>query len=328
MKKNILKIPPSVNKKLETLQGQDIVAGCAVQYTADALRDGALAHLKVELRDSGLHVPEHIVPSASQGRFSYRNIHGHEKVRDDLPVQVLHHPVETPSWGVTYRTHTVWLPHKAYPKDFYPPRVNAITLHCSDTSAACSSFAIAARVNEVLSPASPDFDKHLLENLNLLQENFGTCGIEPADTSVDEYTRTLRLSWDILPPGSREEAIQRLFRGRRPTQEQQEVAESRYDFFQSLNPRQIIIGSSEFRRYFGAKLEDNLVVFENIQYGNAVYVMYENWEVLSQLSRLQLLTGRLGEQFDRVEHRDGWQRKVRLFVDAKRENGGRQGTLF
>ena len=57
---------------------------------------------------------------------------------------------------------------------------------------------IAARVDEVLSQADPNFDDYLLQNLNLLQENLGACGVEAADSSVEEYARTLRLSWEIL----------------------------------------------------------------------------------------------------------------------------------
>ena len=60
------------------------------------------------------------------------------------------------------------------------------------------------------------------------------------------------------------------------------VAGDRYDFFVGLDPKKLIIGSSGFRRYFGALLEDYLVVFENIEYGNAVYILFEKWEVLSR----------------------------------------------
>lgn len=328
-KKNILKIPQTVHNKCSTFPRQDIVAGCAQLYSADAIRNGALAHLQVELRDDALYYPERIVPPASQGKYSNRNIHGYEVVRNDLPIETRYHAVEAPNWGDSYHgTHTVWLPHRAYPKDFHPPRELEIILHCPDTSATRSSFIIAARVDEVLSQDSRDFEERLLAGLNLLQENFGACGIEPATTSVAEYARTLHLSWDILPPGSRNEVIQRLFKGRHPTQVQQDTAASRYDFFQSLSPQQIVIGSSGFRRYFGAQLENNLVIFENIQYGNAIYIMYENWEVLSQRSRVDLLSGRLGAQFDRVVHREGWQKEVRLLVEARRQNMKPQRRLW
>ena len=325
MKKNIRNIPDAVRKKLSTRRGRDIVAGCALSYTADFIRGGGMSHLNISLTDAGLQLPGRIIPPANSGKYSLRNVEGWEEVRRDLPIETHSHPVESPNWGDSYHgTHTVWLPHKAYPKDFHPPRELEIILQCPNIAATNTTFVIAAKVDEVLSQSAPDFDDRLLENLNLLQENLGGGGAEPADVSIDEYIRTLRVTWDILPPGSREEAIQRLFRGRQPTRDERDTATSRYDFFQSLNPRQLIVGSSAFRRYFGALLEDNLVVFENIQYGNAVYIMYQNWQELSQRSRLELLSGRVGDHFDRIIHKDGWQGQVRLYVEARRQAMRRQ----
>jgi len=48
------------------------------------------------------------------------------------------------------------------------------------------------------------------------------------------------------------------------------------------------------------------VVFENVEYGNAAYAMFEQWETLSQRTRLELLAGP-AEGFIRVVHRPGWQ---------------------
>lgn len=323
MKKNVRNVPQAVRTRLRSLSGRDIVAGCARQFSAKDIREGDLAHLQIELRDDGLYLPERIVPPASQGKFSARNVQGHEVVRKDLPKETHYRTAEAPNWGDSYRgTHTVWIPYEAYPRDFQPPRELELVLNCPDTSASRATFVIAARIDEVLSQADPNFDDYLLQNLNLLQENLGVCGVEAADSSVEEYARTLRLSWEILPPGSRDEAIERLFLGRRPTQQQRDVAEDRFDFFARLKPKQLVVGTSEFRRYFGALLENDIVVFENIEYGNAVYLMYENWEQLTRQSRLQLLTGRLGEQFDRVIHRKGWQKQVQYLVEARRQNKG------
>jgi len=282
-----------------------------------------LAHLQIQLDADGLHVPKRALPPASQGKYSERNVSGYEVVRRDLPKETHYNVVEAPDWGDWGNgTHDVLLPYEKYPRDFYAPRELELCLYCADTSAARSTFVIAARVDEALNQDDPDFEAGLMENLNLLQENLGGCGVEGADSSVEDYARTLHLSWEILPPGSFDEAIERLFRGRMPTQQERKAAEGRYEFFESLNPANLIVGSSWFRRYFGALLDDDLVVFENIEYGNAVYVMYDNWEELSQRSRLELLTGRLGDEFDRVIHRAGWQEEVRRLVEAKRENNG------
>lgn len=54
-----------------------------------------------------------------------------------------------------------------------------------------------------------------------------------------------------------------------------------------LNPQNYIAGTSGFARYFGEKLRDDLVAFENLHYGNALYVMYEDWVTLSHRSRTE-----------------------------------------
>ena len=38
--------------------------------------------------------------------------------------------------------------------------------------------------------------------------------------------------------------------------------------------------------YFGAKFGENIVVFENMDYGNAIYILSDNWEEISKMSRI------------------------------------------
>jgi hypothetical protein len=306
------KLPKSVITKLQKLPGQNILAGCAVQYTADAIRRGTLAHIGIELRADGLHVPDRIVPPAMQGKYSRRNAEGWEETRRDLPQETYLHPVESPDWGnADLGTHIVWLPHQAYPKDFHPPRELALVLHCPDKKPANPAFVIAARIDEVLSQTSPEFTARLSAGLNILQENLGNGGAEPAKYSVDDYTRSLQITWDILSPESREDALQRL----QPYQ----TANACCDFFQSLKPQQLLVGSSGFRKYFGALLEDDLLILESMQAAGAVYLLYRNWDELKLLNRLDLLSGRLGTQLDRFVRKDGWQKLVRAYVKARRQ---------
>ncbi|MFB7031234.1 MULTISPECIES: hypothetical protein, partial [unclassified Streptomyces] len=79
----------------------------------------------------------------------------------------------------------------------------------------------------------------------------------------------------------------------------------------------LIYGTSGFQRYLGAQFASNLVVFENVRYGNALYVMYERWEDLSKKSRLELLSGP-ARGFERILHRQGWEGKLRYAVNSRR----------
>lgn len=322
-KKNLRKIPEEIFAKLKSFMTDDIAVGCALNFKAEDIAAGALIHLGIQLTGKALQVPENILPSPDQGRYSARNIDGFELKRKDLPMETRYHAVETPNWGRSgYGTHTVFLPHEAYPVEFHSPRELLISMRdLSPPSASSSWFIIGFRVDETLSKKSPKFKNLLLDNLNLLQENVGACGVEPAEATLSEYMKSLHVSWEILPPGTREETIDRLFRGRMTSPETREVAGDRHDFFASLKPKRLVFGSSGFRRYFGALLEDDLVVFENIEYGNAIYVLFDKWEDLSKRSRTDLLKGQYGTNFERVIHRSGWKGAVRKIVAARRNRG-------
>lgn len=242
-------------------------------------------------------------------------------VRKDLPKETHYNVIEAPNFGDPTRGyHTVHLPYSKYPRDFHPPRELQILMSCSDTSPNLAAYVIAFKVEEVLSKKSQDFGAKMLDDLNLLQENIYACGVEAANVSIEDYTRSLHLSWEILPPGTLDDALRRVFRNSIPTQQQRDVVAQRYDFFQSLDPQSLVFGQSGFRRYFGALLEDNLVIFENVQYGNAVYILFNEWEQLSQLSRIELMSGRYGDRFQRVVHKNQWQEKVRKIIEDRRND--------
>ena len=78
-----------------------------------------------------------------------------------------------------------------------------------------------------------------------------------------------------------------------------------------------------FVRYFGAKYADDFVVFENLRYGNALYVMFERWQELSQRSRIDLLKGD-HEGFERIEHREGWEDRLEAMVERYRQTHRRR----
>jgi hypothetical protein len=320
MKKNLRKIPADVIVKLRTIKSNEIVVGCAKKYPASALLKGALHHLGIHLTEKGLVLPKSIIPPARQGKFSDRNVNGTIIIRNDLPIETHYNTVEAPNWGDSYYgTHSVDLPYLKYPREFIPPRELEIDMYCKKIQAKQVEYIISFKINEILERNRRNFKDRLLEDLNLLQENIGACGIEPNETTLSNYAKSLHVSWEILPPGTREETIEHVFRGKSPTTVEKEVASERYDFFMSLKPKKLVFGSSGFRRYFGALLEVDLVVFENIEYGNAVYILFKNWGELSKRTRIELLSGKYETDFERVIHKTGWKKEVRTIVADKRQ---------
>ena len=318
MKKNIQKIPKDIYEKLKKIDSKEIVAGCAVKFKTEDIASGKLSHLGIKLTAEGLEFPEVIVPSAKSGKYSDRNVNGLEIVRKDLPKETHYNTVESPNWGDSYNgTHTVYLPYKKYPRNFQPPRELEITIACRNTNPGLPVYIIAFQVREVLDKTAKGFESKLLENLNILQENVGACGVEKADTPIADYEKSLHVSWEILPPGTLDETMQRLFRGKTPTTQEKDVAKKRYEFFSSLNPESLIFGTSGLRRYFGALIKADLVVFENIEYGNAIYILFDNWEDLSKRSRTDLISGKFGTSFERVVHTGKWQDEVKKIIKEK-----------
>jgi hypothetical protein len=174
-----------------------------------------------------------------------------------------------------------------------------------------AGFLVKFAVDEVLRRSAPDFQDQLLYNLNILQENVGSVDVFASDATLEQFQATVRLAWEILPPGNLEEVIRKILEGKRAiTVEAQKTMRDRLRVLQHANPQCYIAGTSEFLRYFGAKFEDDFVAFENINYGNALYIMYENWEALSRRSRIDLLKG-TREGFARIQHALGWEDKFR-----------------
>ncbi|EAU9504341.1 hypothetical protein ELF43_22685, partial [Salmonella enterica] len=261
MKRNIRVIPKNIHSKLRRL-GNTVVAGTSIAFTENQLKSGALEHLGIYF-DNGVNAyVTSVIPDPLQGKYSLKNVFGEEIVRKDLPKETHYTEIESPNWGDSSNgTHTVRLPYEKYPRDIIPPTLIAIEINHKQPSD--GHFIFNFRVTRILDKQSNKFDDELLFDLNLLQENLGKCGIENADKPISTYADTLIVSWEIFPPGSKEETLARIFRGKNITSDKKNVAENRYDFFMSLEPKKIVTGNSTFSNYIGAMLEDDLVVFEN-----------------------------------------------------------------
>lgn len=318
-KKNLRLIPKAITSKLKALSNTVIAAASKV-YSAEELAKGKLKHLGVQLSEGKLSFSKSMVPPETSGKYSYKNVNGEEIVRKDLPKETHYNYVDTPNWGDSYYgTHTVALPYEKYPRDFISPSLTQMKIFVPNPKAGQKSYMIVFEVDRVLDRKDKKFSSQLLECLNLLQENVGFCGVQSSGATVKDYLKTLRVEWEVLPPGTREEAVARMFRGRKPSSQEQTEMEERYDFLMSLKPKSLVYGMSGVERYFGGMIKDDLVVFENIQYGNAIYIMFDDWRDLSQRTRTELLSGRFGHNFERVKHGSGWKGAVKAVIKKRLE---------
>jgi hypothetical protein len=320
--KNFRKTPETIERKLKRLGSERIVVASAKNIRASELRAGLYSHLELGIDGDTPVIPERVVPAPMTGKYSLWNVEGREIVRRDLPMVTQTFVVETPNFGDwTYGSHEVYIPRDVYQRDFVAPKGLEISMHLLGTEAGeDSTFIIRFRVEHILSTASEDFQADLFAALNLLQENIGQVDVFTADADASEYLKTIRVYWEILPPGERTETITRILsKFREPSDELRSKLAERYALLERLKPIAYISGTSGFHRYFGAQFAENLVVFENLEYGNAIYAMFDNWEELSKLSRLELLNSRRGD-FERIVHRSGWETRLIELVRERRRS--------
>ena len=82
------------------------------------------------------------------------------------------------------------------------------------------------------------------------------------------------------------------------------------EFFESIGARQTIYGQGFNSAYIGGMLADDFVIFDNIDYGNAVYIIHGDWRSLTKLPRMELLA-KFPNNVKRILHGLGWQEAVR-----------------
>lgn len=319
-KRNLLKIPKNILDRIRSYDQDDVVVACVKLLKPEDIAN--YSHLGIELENGQLKLPESFVPDPEVGRFSRANVEGYEKKRKDLPKVPKEYSFEAPDWGDwSNGSHTVSWVRDVDQKDFYPPK--EVELSVTLLEEKDGGYVVKFAVEQVINRRTDDFEQELLYNLNILQENIGAANVFPSAATLAEYTATVQVEWQILPPGTVDDVVQRMLQGkRRVTPEQEEIMKERITVMSELEPESYVTGSDGFLRYFGAKFGDDFVVFENIRYGNAIYVMYDSWQELSQKSRIDLLKGSR-DGFERIEHRDGWEGRLRWLVkeyQADREN--------
>lgn len=105
-------------------------------------------------------------------------------------------------------------------------------------------FVVKFSIEQTLSRRANDFETDLLYNLNLLQENVGAVDVFPSAASLADYTNTVQIDWEILPPGSVGEVLKRMLQGKRTVEaDLQKVMEQRLGVVSRFKPEAYIAGT-------------------------------------------------------------------------------------
>jgi hypothetical protein len=311
-KRNIRQLPAAALAKVQDLpSGTNISPVCTKRVSIADIKTGAFKHLQIALEGDQPTFPGARLPAEDIGPYSFKNSNGWEVKRTDLPmIPKTIYLGERPKYGDwSNGSFPLWQTRDVYQVDEYGPTDYLIEIDL--LRSVDGAFIFKFSLDCILDPAEEDFEDDLLFCLNILQENTGTCDIDLSSKSRDEYVATTYVDWEIFPPGSIERFLAKAKAGvGRGSIKTNQVIEERVAEFRRLSPERYILGKGGFNRYVGAVLKDDIVVFENIRYGNALYVLYENWEDVSQRSRAELLNG-TSAAYERIPHFEGWVEQFR-----------------
>jgi hypothetical protein len=311
-KKNFNKIPGFIKRKIRTISSQHIVVSCCKKISLNDINSGIYNHLGITGKEE-VGFKKIIIPNPEVGKYSKINLYGKEIKRMDLPKITKTYTWEVPNFGDHSRGyHDVSCDRQVRVREFISPKEldMQISLINRDENYYFFKFELNEKIIKINNPL---LEEQIFYNINILQENIGVIDIYSSDAEDKEYLKTIYVDWEILPAGT-DNLKEKIMLGLGIKDENtKNKFLGRYNLLEKLKPLEFIHGTNSFRRYFGAKFSNNLVAFENLEYGNAIYVMHESWEKLSKMSRIDLLRMK-SRDFVRIIHKSGWENSLKKII--------------
>ena len=315
--KHFRRIPDYIEQELHSIQEQHVIVAAIISIQKTDIARGAYNHLGIKMVDGKVHFPNTIYPEELAGIYARRNRNGIVWILKDLPKVIKTYSFDSPNFGDPDKGyHTTYIDREVYQRRFEPPREWAISV--SLVSQDEDQVSIRVQIETILDRQHPDFSRDLFFAINLLQEQCRDCHVFRPDISDDELARITAVGWVIFPPGTIDRTFTEITsRLRVPSPQRQHEIEHRANALASLHPTGYIVGSGMNSHYFGARFGENIVAFENIDYGNALYILFDNWQEISQMSRIDIMK-RHERDFIRIIHKDGWEKVLKRHIDELR----------
>lgn len=315
-KKSVRKVPAEILSAIDHLPGETYLVYGVRRMSKTDLQAGELSDLGVSCSDAGVVAcHESVLLGASLGPWARRNQTGWERVRKDLPKVTKTYSVEVPNFGDWDKgSHSISWTREVYQREVLPPA--GFTLRVAFLNDTANDV-------DVLVEVDFEFNRHehggllLLLAVNLVQLAIGRVAVRTPEVAPTPALRVMTVDWELLPVGHLVETIPQIAErlGVHSVPEQT-ILHDRLTFLESQGPSHLIAGASGFARYVGALFNENLVAFENIRYGNALYVMFDDWATSSQMSRIDLLSS--DRNFVRIIHHAHWkERAARVIAEHK-----------
>lgn len=146
--------------------------------------------------------------------------------------------------------------------------------------------------------------------INLFLELFGQCNFVQADFS--EPVSIQNVNFEILKPGEHPfDRIKQFLQKNPKGYEAAGLIKERFQFFEQARPKKVIYGKMGYHGYVGFQYE-KFFVFDNIKYGNAIYVFDTDSSAVISLTKKEILNGNL--QIARIPHISNWKLAVEKFL--------------
>ena len=192
-----------------------------------------------------------------------------------------------------------YIPKQRYHRDYFSPYSVYFTLITDDDKPYIVSDAICY---------SPENLDKLLNTVNMLLGLFGECTIDFTEQKSD--VKRILVNWDILPKGecpweNIKDTLGNVVKGY--TRTKVEMMLRNCEAIYMKNPDFVAYGRAGFKGYavFGFTSK-NLYILESALPHNATYVLQDDWESISQLSKAEILSHGLHKA--RVVHSETWQK--------------------
>ena len=208
-------------------------------------------------------------------------------------------------------TEFSYIHKKRYHRDYFAPySVNFTLIKKADKSYIISDEILYSEENK----------SKLLNTINMLLGLFGECTVD--FTEQEKEVKRMVVNWDILPKGeypwsSVKKTLGELTKGQ--TKTRSEMMLRNCEAIYSKHPDFVAYGRSGFKGYavFGFKSR-NLYILESVMPNNATYVLDNDWEKISQLSKAEILSQELHKE--RIVHSEDWQKHFdRIMEDNNNE---------
>lgn len=144
--------------------------------------------------------------------------------------------------------------------------------------------------------------------INLMLELFGECEIVQEDLSQYTAPAINRVNWQMLPPGRQPWAALRAHLEQtlaKKSDDDKRIIIDRQAFVNSLQPDEIFVGLGGFDGYVAYVFNKyGLVVLESVSWGNAIYVLGEDWQTVARMSKAEVLQDE--RHVARIIHAKSW----------------------